>query len=487
MMEKGRNTMSDREITPEELQMIDEVVERAHAAAKVVETYSQERVDQLCQAVTAAVCNMKVWAQLCDEAVDETRLGDKLTKRNKRNKLKLILRDCLRQKSVGIIMEDKEKGIVKYAKPVGVIASLVPTTNPCLTPAGQVIFAIKARDVIICSPHPRAKIVTNKCIDIIRETLVREGAPADIIQGIPKPSIVVTRELMKRCDLTIATGGRPMVKAAYSSGTPAYGSGAGNATVIIDNTADTPQKLAEAARNTRISKTSDFGSGCSCDGNLVIHESVYDGFVRALVEEGAYLANAEEAEKLRRVMWDENGHRLPDTVAVSPQRLAELAGFTIPADRKFIAVTGGGKNEIGKEYFFSSEKLTTLLALFRYEGEFENALDMIRAIFEVGGKGHSCGIYSWDDEHIHRLGLAAPVSRIMVRQPNNRGNAGSAANGMPATSSMGCGTWGGNIVSENICLKHYINTTWVARPIPEDMPSDEELFGEYYVPGMNEE
>ena len=186
-------------------------------------------------------------------------------------------------------------------------------------------------------------------------------------------------------------------------------------------------------------------------------------------------------------MWDENGHRLPDTVAIAPQKLAEKAGFEIPADRKFIAVTGGGRENIGKEHLFSSEKLTTLMALFKYDGEFENALDMVRAIYEVGGKGHSCGIYSFDDDHIHRLAMMAPVSRIMVRQPNNKGNAGSATNGMPPTSSMGCGTWGGNIVSENIALKHYMNTTWVARPIPEDMPSLQELFGDFYKDGMDVE
>lgn len=476
-----------REVTEQDIIMIDEMVAKARKAAAVIETYDQETVDRLCRAIAAKLYDLKVWAELSDEAVDETGLGDKVTKRNKRNKLKLILRDCLRQKSVGIIEENPEKGLVKYAKPVGVIASLVPTTNPCLTPAGQILYAVKARDVIICSPHPRAKKVTMKCINIIRDVLVREGAPADIIQGIEEPSIALTQVLMQKCDLVIATGGRPMVKSAYSSGTPAYGSGAGNATVIVDETADTAEKVREAARNTRISKTSDFGSGCSCDGNLVVHESVYDEFVKALKEEGAYLANEEEAEKLKAVMWDAEGHRLPGTVAISAVKLAEAAGFSIPEDRKFIAVTGGGINEIGKEYLFSSEKLTTLLALFKYEGEFENALDMMRKIFNVGGKGHSCGIYSWNDDHIHRLGLAAPVSRIMVRQPNNKGNAGSATNGMPPTSSMGCGTWGGNIVSENICLKHYMNTTWVARPIPEDMPSLTELFGEFYHDGMDEE
>ena len=476
-----------KEITPEQIQMLDEMIERARAALKIIEGYDQERVDRLCQAVAAAVYPLKVWGPLCDSAVDESHLGDKVTKRNKRNKIKLILRDCLRQKSVGIIEELPEKGIVKYAKPAGIICSLVPTTNPCITPTGQAIYSIKARDVIICSPHPRAKNTTNKCMEIIRQTLVREGAPADIVQCIKEPSIALTQELMKRCDLVIATGGRPMVKAAYSSGTPAYGSGAGNATVIIDDTADTPERLAEAARNTRMSKCADFGSGCSCDGNLLIHESVYDGIVSALVKEGAYLANAEEAEKLKAVLWDAEGHRLPDTVAVPPQRLAELAGFEIPADRKFIAVTGGGIEGIGKEHFFSSEKLTTLLTLFKYEGEFENALDMMRAVFEVGGKGHSCGIYSWNDEHIHRLAMAAPVSRIMVRQPGNLSNSGSVTNGMPPTNSMGCGTWGGNIVSENTTLKHYMNTTWVARKIPADMPTEEELFGEFFTEGMNEE
>ena len=459
--EKEFGIIMAKEVTQEQIEMIEEMVARAQKAAAIIETYDQARVDRLAQAVAAALYDLKVWAPLCDEAVDETHLGDKVSKRNKRNKLKLILRDCLRQPSVGIIEENKEKGLVKYAKPVGVIASLVPTTNPCLTPAGQGIYAVKARDVVIFSPHPRAKKVTTKCVNLMREALVKEGAPADIFQVIEEPSISVSQELMKR--------------------------GAGNATEVIDETANTPERIAEVAMNCRISKTSDFGSGCSCDGNIVCHASVYDDFVKALVKEGAYIANADEAEKLKLVMWDETGHRLPDTVAIAPQKLAEKAGFEIPADRKFIAVTGGGRENIGKEHLFSSEKLTTLMALFKYDGEFENALDMVRAIYEVGGKGHSCGIYSFDDDHIHRLAMMAPVSRIMVRQPNNKGNAGSATNGMPPTSSMGCGTWGGNIVSENIALKHYMNTTWVARPIPEDMPSLQELFGDFYKDGMDVE
>lgn len=470
--------MASKELTAEQLKEMDELFERARKAADIIATYDQERVDHLCRAVGWAITNLKTWAPLCYEVVEETGLGDPISKINKRNKVRGMLRDALRGKSVGIIEEVPEKGLVKYAKPVGVIASLVPTTNPTSTPAGQAMYAIKARDAVIFSPHPRAKKSTAKCVQIMREALVREGAPADILQVIEEPNLAKTDELMRRADLIIATGGRPMVKAAYSSGTPAFGSGAGNSTMIIDETAD----VKDAAKNTRISKTSDFGSGCSCDGNLVIHASIFDAMVEALKEEGAYVANEEEKELIKRVMWDENGHRLPETVAISPQKLAEKAGFSIGSEYKFIAVMGDG---IGKEHFFSSEKLTTLLALFKYDGEFENALDMMRAIYEVGGKGHSCGIYSFNEDHIHRLGMAAPVSRIMVRQPQNKANAGSYTNGMPMTNSMGCGTWGGNIISENIALRQYMNVTWVSVPIPEDKPSEEWLFGEFYDPAMD--
>lgn len=473
--------MAEREITQQEVEMIDALLARADAAAKIIATYDQARVDKLIQAVAWSVANLKTWKELSYEAVAETGLGDPVSKVGKRMKVRGILRDALRAKSVGLIEEDESKGIQKYGKPVGVIAALVPTTNPVLTPAGQAIFAIKARDVVIFSPHPRAKAVTNKAVELMRQALIAQGAPADILQSIEKPSIPMTKALMERADLVIATGGRPMVHAAYSSGTPAFGSGAGNSTMIIDETAD----VIEAARNTRISKTSDFGSGCSCDGNLVIHESIFDDMVAALKNEGGYLACAAEAEALKRVMWDEQGHRLPQTVAISAQRLAETAGFTIGEQYKFIMVDG--ENRIGKHHFFSSEKLTTLLTLFTYKDDFENAIAMMHAIYEVGGKGHSCGIYSFNDAHIDRLAMEAPVSRIMVRQPQNKANAGSFTNGMPMTSSMGCGTWGGNIISENISLRQYMNVTWVSRAILEDKPSDEELFGEFYDPALEVE
>ena len=466
-------------ITEEQRQELDAAFERARKALAIIETYDQARVDRLCQTVAWAVANKREFTRLVDMGIAESGLGDPVSRMGKRMKIRGVLRDALRQKSVGIIEEMPEKGIVKYGKPAGIIACIVPTTNPDLTPAGNAIYAIKARDVVIFSPHPRSKKTSFETVRLMREALEREGAPADILQCLTKVNIPMSQALMARADLVIATGGQAMVRAAYSSGTPAYGVGAGNSTMIIDETAN----IDEAARNTRLSKTSDFGSGCSADGNLIIEASIFDRMLKQLQQEGGYLANADEKAALRKVMWDEALHRLPDTVAIAPQHLAKIAGFSIPADRKFIVVHGDG---IGREHPFSSEKLTTLLAVYRYSG-FDEALAMMRGIYDVGGKGHSCGIYSFNPDHIHRLALAAPVSRIMVRQPQSKANAGAFNNGMPMTSSLGCGTWGGNIVSENVHLKHYMNTTWVSVPIKEDKPSDQELFGDFYDPALEED
>jgi sulfoacetaldehyde dehydrogenase len=464
-------------LTPVQQEELDRVFMKARAAAAVIATYDQARVDRLCQAVAWAVANKKTFERLVAMGIEESGLGDPVSRMGKRMKIRGVLRDALRQKSVGIIEEIPEKGIVKYGKPVGVIASIIPTTNPDLTPAGNAIYGIKARNVMIFSPHPRSKKTSFETVRLMREALEREGAPADILQCLQNVNIPMSQALMARADLVLATGGQAMVRAAYSSGTPAYGVGAGNSTMVIDETAD----IEEAAKNSMLSKTSDFGSGCSADGNLIIAESIFDKMVKQLETVGGYIASEAEKAKLRAVMWDEEGHRLADTVAIAPQKLAQIAGFSIPADRKFIVVYGDG---IGKEYPFSGEKLTTLMAVYKYSGGFENAVKMMQAIYEVGGKGHSCGIYSFNEAHIHQHALAAPVSRIMVRQPQSKANAGAFNNGMPMTSSLGCGTWGGNIISENISLKHYMNTTWVSVPIPEDKPSDAELFGEFFDPEL---
>ena len=464
--------MPPRPINPEEAAHVDELVVRGREALKAFVGATQEQVDRLCQAVAWAVANETTFTRLAEMGVEESGIGDPDSRVGKRFKVMGILRDVLRQKSIGIIEELPEKGIVKYAKPVGLIASLVPTTNPELTPPGVGIFAIKCRDAVIFSPHPRSKNTTRETVEMMRRALAREGAPADLIQCLDRPSIPAAQYLMAQADMVQATGGRDMVKAAYSSGTPAYGVGAGNSTMVIDETAD----VAEAAKNTRISKTSDFGSGCSADGNLIVESSVYEHLRDCLVAEGGHLAGQEEAAQLQAIYWDADRLRTPDTIAVSAQRLAEKAGFKIAPDRRFLITE---QSEIGPQNPFSSEKLGVVLSMFRYSG-FDDALAKVAAVFEVGGKGHSCGIYSFDDDHIDRLARLAPVSRIMVRQPQSKANAGAFDNGMPMTSSLGCGTWGGTITSENIHLKHYMNTTWVSRPIVEDRPSEQELFGDFY-------
>jgi len=459
-----------RTVAEEERQHACELLEKARDAMLAIEHYDQAGVDRLCRAIAWATYNEPTAKRLANMSVDESGLGDREPRR--RAKIMGVLRDALRQNSVGIIEEIPEKGIVKYGKPAGVIASLIPVTSAYVTPATVAIYAIKCKDAVIFSPHPASKKTTREVVRIMRCALKAASAPKDILQCVEKPSIPLAQELMSICDLTIATGGPAMVKAAYSSGKPAYGVGAGNATMVIDETAN----IEEAARNTRISKTNDNGSGCSADGNLIVDSSIYDALLDRLQMEGGYLVNENEKRLLAKAYWDSNGHRTPETIARPASRVAALAGFTIPPDRTFLIVE---EQNIGKEHLFSREKLGTVLAVFKY-ASWDMALDMVRRIFEVGGRGHSCGIYSFSDQHIHELALVAPVSRIMVRQIQSASNAGTFTNGMPMTSSMGCGVWGGNITNENISLKHYMNVTWVSRPIPEDRPSDEELLGEFY-------
>ena len=461
-----------RELTTDEKALAGEMVRKARVAMAEIADYDQDRVDRLAQALGWALGNETTFTRLAQMSVDESGIGDRDGRVGKRFKIHGILRDALRTKSVGVIEEDPAKGLVKYAKPAGVIASIVPMTNPELTPPGTAIYAIKARDAVIFCGHPRTKATTNETVRIMREVMVREGAPADVFQCVEQPSIPLSQELMATCDLTLATGGAAMVKAAYSSGTPAFGVGGGNSTMVIDETAD----VVEAARNSRMSKTSDFGSGCSADGNLLIDDGLYDAMVAQLQLEGGYLASADEKRLLERAMWSDDGSRIVATVAQPAPKLAATAGFSIPDDRTFIVVE---QDEIGREHRFSGEKLTTLMAVFRYHG-FDDALEKVRRIYDVAGKGHSCGIYSFNDEHIDALARVAPVSRMMVRQPQSKANGGSFTNGMPMTSSLGCGIWGGNITNENISLKHYLNVTWVSSPIPEDRPSEQELFGDFY-------
>ena len=462
-----------KELTELERKFADELLSRAKSAQNEIENWTQSQLDRLSQAIAWYSGNEKTFTRLAQQGVDESGIGDREGRPAKRFKIHMVLRDVLRTPSTGIVETDEEKGLVKYAKPVGVIASLIPMTNPAMTPPVTGVSSANARNAVIFSPHPRTAKTTFEMVEAMRDACEAAGAPRDLFQSIRHPSIPLTQYLMEICDLTLATGGKPMVKAAYSSGKPAYGVGAGNSSIVIDETAD----VAIAAQNTRISKTSDFGSGCSADGNIIIQKSIYQDMIAALINEGGYLCDQSEKDLLEKAMWDEKGNRTFPTIACKPQQTADVAGFSIPDDRKFLMVDNQG--QIGENFKFCKEKLTTLMSLYCFE-QFDEALTIVKSIYQVGGKGHSCGIYSHDDKNIDALARIAPVSRMMVRQPQSKANAGSWTNGMPMTSSLGCGVWGGNITNENVTIKHMMNYTWVSRPIAEDRPSEQELFGEFF-------
>src|SRR3954464_11084392 len=285
----SHNVKVGRSVTEEEKASVQALLRRARAAMASVDAYDQHAVDRLCRAIAWATANEETFGRLTRMSVDESGMGSAEGVPARRWKILGILRDALQAKSVGVIEEIPEKGIVKYAKPAGVIAGLLPVTNPLVTMVNMAINALKCRDAVIFSPHPMSRRSALEIVRVLRAALRKQGAPEDLILCVDKPSIPLAQELMSICDLTIATGGTAMVKAAYSSGKPAYGVGAGNATVVVDETAD----LADAAMNTRISKTQNHGSGCSCDGNVLVEATVYDRLLDLLEKEGGYLANAD--------------------------------------------------------------------------------------------------------------------------------------------------------------------------------------------------
>lgn len=460
----------DKQTNAEAREYVAGLIERARKAQKVAEGYSQQFVDELITAVCWDIVKDGPAQEIAKLAVEESRMGTYEAKYAKLMvKLRGALRDMKGQKSVGIIERDDEKGIVKIAKPVGVVGAIVPCTNPEATPVLKAMMAIKTRNAVIFAPHPRTKRTNTFIVNLMRKTLNRYGVPEDLLIPIEEPTMDISNELMRQCDLILATGGSGMVKAAYSSGTPAYGVGVGNAVVVVDETAD----LKDAAHKVMLSKTFDYATSCSTENSLVIEERVYDKFIECLQEEGGYLVNNEEKEKLQKGMWV-NGVLNRDIVAQPAQAIGKVAGIDIPGDRKFIMVEETG---IGPDYPFSGEKLSVVVTLYKYKG-FPQAIEKVNAITGYQGSGHSCGIHTKDADRAIEFALKTYTSRVMVRQPQCLANSGAWTNGMPMTLSLGCGTWGGNISSDNITWKKLLNTTWVSFPIENTQPTDEELFGD---------
>lgn len=449
---------------------IDEMLEKARKAQKVIEGYSQEQVDFLCREMAVECLKKENAMKNAQLAVEEGRMGYAPDKFNKiQAKIRGAWRDIKDMKTIGKIEYDPIKGISKYAKPAGIIGALVPCTNCEATPAMQGLFTVKGRNAIIFAPHPRTKKTSCMMANFLRKSLAENNAPVDLIQCIEEPTLDLSNELMRKCDLVIATGGSGMVKAAYSSGTPAYGVGQGNAPVIIDETAD----IADAAMKVRQSKTFDYATSCSTENSLIVESSIYDEFMEKLVAEGGHILNEEEKEALGKAYFPDGEFPNPKLVAQKINIIADAASIKIPEGKSFIIVKEEG---VGKGYPFSGEKLAMIVAVYKYTG-FDKALGLVDAIMDYQGLGHSCGIHTKRDDHIQALGERAKASRIMVNQPQCLANSGNWFNGMPFTLSLGCGTWGGNIVTDNIRMKHFLNITWLSELIEPVKPSDIELFG----------
>lgn len=453
---------------------IADLVARARAAQEAIANYTQEQTNELCTAVAWAVARPDRVEALAKLAVDEGGFGnydDKVFKINRR--VMGALADILPVKTVGVVETDETRGLVKIAKPVGVVAALIPTTGPDATPPMKALFALKGRNAIIMSPHPRTADSTATVVDSMREACRQVGAPGDLVQMIAKPSVVKTQELMRQADLIVATGGAGMVKAAYSSGTPAYGVGVGNSVHIVDETAD----LADAAAMIAAAKTFDYATSCLADNSVVAEESIYAELLDGLVAKGGYLCDEGQKAALQKAMWPDGGH-IPsiDVIAKPAGEIAARAGFEIPADRTFLIVEEDGW---GHDNPFSGEKLNVVLALYRYSGGIGRAVDIVNGITSYQGLGHTCGIHTSSDANVDAVAHGTKTARVMVNQNLNEG-AGSPRNGLPFTLSLSCGTWGGNITTENVNARHFINLTWVSRTIPPKTVTPEDLFAAHW-------
>lgn len=452
---------------------LQEMLEKAHAAQRVVEFWPQEKVDEMVLAVGWEAYKRETAEKSARLAVDETGLGvyeDKVIKHQK--KTLGVVRDLQGVKTVGVIEEDKAKGLVKIAKPVGVIGAITPMTNSSSTMPCNGLPILKTRNAVIFAPHPKAKNTCDYICSEMRKGLKKVGAPEDLIQNIKEPTMELSQDLMSMVDLVLATGGAGVVKVAYSSGKPAYGVGAGNATVIVDETAD----LEDAALKIFKGKTFDNATSCSAENNIIINETVFEPLLAGLKKNGGYLVTGEDRAKLKAAMWPDGSHLSGKIVAKNVKVIASEAGITIPEDTKFLMVLG---EHIGPEDMFSAEKLSPVVTLWKYQ-DFSKAVQMVIDITAFSGYGHSCGIHSTNDEHIMELATKAKVSRMMVRQPQSYGNSGDWTNGMAFTMTLGCGTWGGNITTENVTWKHFLNTTWVSFPIPAVIPDPEVLFAPHF-------
>lgn len=453
---------------------VEAVILRARTAQKHFAEVDQDGADAAVRALAWSLYKLENAKELAELAVADTNLGNVADKiRKKQRKTFGTLRDLLRGRSVGVIEHDYDKGLVKYAKPMGVIGAVTPSTNPGATPVNKAMMAVKGRNAIVVAPSPLGYRTTARVVELMRQELERIGLPADLVQILPDP---VTKEsteaLMKLCDLVVVTGSQDNVRRAYSSGTPAIGVGAGNVPVMIDETAD----LDAAAEKIRDSKIFDNSTSCSSENSVVIIDAVYDQAIAALERAGAYLCTPQEKTRIQDKLWVK-GKLNRDLIARDADVLAHAFELSPKAEGKaYFLVEEDG---VGHEYPFSSEKLALVLTVYRAK-DFAAAKARISEILDHQGRGHSCGIHTTNMDRARELAEDLDVVRVLVNFAHTFGNGGGFNSGLGFTLSMGCGSWQKNSISENLSYRHMLNITHLVTPIPEDKPSEEELFGPHW-------
>lgn len=447
---------------------IDLYINRAKTAQKIFEQYNQEDIDKVVRAVGKVVYDHAEY--LAEIAVAETGMGvvkDKIVKNQ--SKAKMIWNSLKDKKSVGIIEREEENGIVKLAKPVGIVAAITPCTNPIVTPMSNAMFALKGGNAIIITPHHKAIKCSTKTVDLINSELAKLGAPEHLVQILDQQSRENTKNLIESADVVIATGGMGMVKAAYSSGKPALGVGAGNVQCILDEDAD----IALAAPQIIAGRIFDNGIICSGEQSIILPESRYEEMLCEFERNGAFLVrDLKQKEAIREAMFVE-GAMNRHAVGQSVQAIANLAKIEIPENTKVIIVEADGS---GKEDILAKEKMCPVLAAFKYK-TFEEGVDIARANLEEEGKGHSVSIHSNNKVHIEYAGTKLCVSRFVINQTCATSAGGSFYNGLAPTNTLGCGSWGNNSISENLDYKHLINISRIAYYMPHNhVPTDEEIW-----------
>ena len=459
-----------------EIDEIDLLVEKARIAQqKFEENGSQHLFDLACQAVGWALMKPEQNKKLAELAVKETGLGnvqDKIKKNH--NKTLGLLRDIKDVKSFGHISDDKKKGLTTYLRPKGVVAAIVPSTNPLATPVNNIINALKCGNSIIVAPSPKGAKPLKELLLLIHKNLSMIGLDQDLVQMVPMPpSKGKTNRLMQLADMLVVTGSQNNVKAGYSSGTPALGVGQGNVVTIIDETAD----IQAAAGKIAISKIFDNATSCSSENSVIAIEDVYEQTVQYLSDEGGLLLNEEEADRLVNIHW-KNGKMTTDLLAQDIDVIIEKVGLRERAteNTKFLILP---TNKAGPNEVVCGEKMSRFLTLYQVK-RFSEAIELAIKIQNYQGAGHSLGIHTKNEKRAHEIAMSAKTCRVIVNQAHCFATGGFFNNGLPFSLSMGCGSWGGNSIDENLNWEHFTNKVRVVQTIEENKPSLEEIFGSYW-------